>query len=107
MLALADRSGAVSILQLIRQQAEQRPDGLAFVVTDTNEKLTYAELWERVEVAARWLKERGCRTHERCGLLCPEGLEFPVYALAVLSAGLCVAPVGLFVPQSEVDFVIH
>jgi long-chain acyl-CoA synthetase len=107
MLALADRSGAVSILQLIRQQAEQRPDGLAFIVADTNEKLTYAELWERVEVTARWLKERGCRTHERCGLLCPEGLEFPVYALAVLSAGLCVAPVGLFVPQSEVDFVIH
>jgi long-chain acyl-CoA synthetase len=107
MLALADRSSAVSILHLIRRQAEQQPDSLALIATDTNERLTYAELYERVEGVARWLKERGCRTHERCGLLLPEGIEFPVYALAILSAGLCVAPIGLFVPRSEVDFFVH
>jgi long-chain acyl-CoA synthetase len=107
MLALADRSSAVSILHLIRRQAEQQPDGLAFIAADTNERLTYAELCDRVDVAARWLKERGCRAHQRCGLLFPEGIEFPVYALAILSAGLCVAPIGLFVPRSELDFVVN
>lgn len=107
MLALADRSSAVSIMHLIRRQAEQQPDSLAFIAADTNEKLTYAELCERVDAAARWLKERGCRAHERCGLLFPEGIEFPVYALAILSAGLCVAPIGLFVPRSELDFFIN
>src|SRR5258708_23536646 len=107
MLAMADRSIAVSILHLIRRQAEQRPDSLAFIAADTNERLTYAGLCERVDAVARWLKERGCRTHERCGLLFPEGIEFPVYALAILSAGLCVAPIGLFVPRSEVDFFVH
>ncbi len=107
MLALADRSSAVSILQLIRQQAEQQPNRLAFIIADTNERITYAELLERVDAVARWLKERGCRTYERCGLLCPEGIEFPVHALAVLSTGMCVAPIGLFVPQPEVEFAIH
>jgi len=56
MLALADRSSAVSILHLIRRQAEQKPDSLALIATDTNERLTYAELCERVDAAARWLK---------------------------------------------------
>jgi long-chain acyl-CoA synthetase len=107
MLALADRSSAVSILHLIRRQAEQRPDSLAFIAFDTNEKLTYAELCDRVDALARRLKERGCRAHERCGLLFPEGIEFPVHALAILSAGMCLAPIGLFVPRSEVDFFIH
>src|SRR5260370_24558604 len=107
MLALADRSIAVSIVHMIRRQAEQRPDSLAFIAADTNERLTYAELCERVDIVARWLKERGCGTHERCGLLVPEGIEFPVYALALLSAGLCVAPIGLFVPPSELDFLVN
>ena len=107
MLALADRSKAVSILHLIRRQAEQQPDSPAFIAADTNERLTYAELCERVDIVARWLKERGCRTHERCGLLVPEGIEFPVYALAILSAGMCVAPIGLFVPPSELDFLVN
>jgi long-chain acyl-CoA synthetase len=106
MLALADRSIAVSILHLIRRQAEQQPEGLAFIAADTNEKLTYSELCERVDAVASWLRKRGCRTQERCGLLFPEGIEFPIYALAILSAGLCVAPIGLFVPSSELDFFI-
>jgi long-chain acyl-CoA synthetase len=107
MLALADRSSAVSILHLIRQQAEQQPDSLAFIAADTNKKLTYAELCDRADGLARWLTERGCRPHERCGLLFPEGIDFPVHALAILSAGMCVAPIGLFVPRSEIDFLIH
>jgi long-chain acyl-CoA synthetase len=94
-------------LHLIRQQAEQRPDSLAFVASDTKEKLTYAELCDRADTLARWLKERGCRRYERCGLLFPEGIEFPIHALAILSAGMCVAPIGLFVPRFEVDFFIH
>jgi long-chain acyl-CoA synthetase len=97
----------VSILDLIRRQAEQQPDGLAFIVADTGEQLTYVELCSRVEAAAQWLRDRGCRPYERCGLLCPEGIEFPVLALAILAAGLCVAPIGVFVPQPEVEFVIH
>jgi long-chain acyl-CoA synthetase len=107
MLALADRSSAVSILHLIRRQAEQRPDRLAFITTDTNEKLSYADLCERVDRAASWLQARGCRRHQRCGLLFPEGIEFPINALAILSTGMCLAPIGLFVPRSEVDFFIH
>jgi long-chain acyl-CoA synthetase len=107
MLALADRSNAVSILHLIRRQAEQQPDSPAFIAADTNEKLTYAELCERVDATARWLRERGCRPYERCGLLVPEGIDFPVYALAILAAGLCFAPIGLFVPRSHLDFFIN
>jgi long-chain acyl-CoA synthetase len=107
MLALADRSTAVSILHLIRRQAEQQPDRLALVATNTNKRLTYGELCQRIDEVARRLAERGCRPHERCGLLLPDGIEFPVYALAILSAGLCVAPIGLFVPRSEVDFFVH
>jgi long-chain acyl-CoA synthetase len=97
----------VSILDLIQRRAEQQPDRVAIIVADTNDRLTYAELCSRVQATAHWLQERGCRPSERCGLLCPDGIEFPVLALAILSAGLCVAPIGVFVPQPEIEFVIQ
>jgi acyl-CoA synthetase (AMP-forming)/AMP-acid ligase II len=97
----------VSILDLIQRRAKQQPDRLAIVDADANDQLTYEELCRRVAATAEWLQHRGCRPFERCGLLCPDGIEFPVVALAILSAGLCVVPIGVFVPEPEIEFVIH
>ena len=97
---------AVNILDLIRRQAELQPNSVAFACVESNVKINYGDLMLRVNAVANWLQARGCRPFERCGLYCPEGPEFLVNALGILSAGLAVAPISINVPPQEVDRVI-
>jgi acyl-coenzyme A synthetase/AMP-(fatty) acid ligase len=97
---------AANIIDLIRKQAELQPDNVAFACVDSNKRITYEDLMQRVNAVAGWLQARGCRRFDRCGLYCPEGPEFLVNALGILSAGLAVAPISITVPPQELDRVI-
>jgi acyl-CoA synthetase (AMP-forming)/AMP-acid ligase II len=92
---------SVNIIDLIRRQTELRPEQLAFASPASGKRATYSELLAQVTAIAEWLRARGCQVHDRCGLQCTEGLEFLVNALAILSAGLAVAPIGITVSQAE------
>jgi long-chain acyl-CoA synthetase len=97
---------AVNILDLIRKQAELQPNNVAFACVDSGQSISYADLIRQVDSVADWLRARGCQPFERCGLYCPEGPEFLVSALGILSAGLAVAPISINVPPQELDRVI-
>jgi acyl-coenzyme A synthetase/AMP-(fatty) acid ligase len=97
---------AVNIFDLIRKQAELQPNNVAFACVDSGQSISYAELVQQVDTVADWLRARGSRPFERCGLHCPEGPEFLVNALGILSAGLAVAPISINVPPQELDRVI-
>ena len=97
---------AVSILDLIRKKAELQPNNIAFACVDSGERITYADLVVRVSAVADWLRARGCESSQRCGLCCPEGPEFLINALGILSAGLAVAPISVNVPPKEIDRII-
>jgi long-chain acyl-CoA synthetase len=97
---------AANIIDLIRKQAELQPDNVAFACVDSNERMSYGNLMQRVNAVADWLQARGCRQFDRCGLYCPEGPEFLVNALGILAAGLAVAPISIKVPPQELDRVI-
>jgi long-chain acyl-CoA synthetase len=97
---------AATIIDLIRKQAEQQPDHVAFACVDSNERITYGDLMQRVNAVADWLQGRGCRRFDRCGLYCPEGPESLVNALGILAAGLAVAPISINVAPPELDRVI-
>ena len=94
------------IIDLIRRQAELQPDNVAFARVDSNESISYGELMQRVDAVADWLRARGCQRFERCGLHCPEGPEFLINALGILSAGLAIAPISINVPPQELDRII-
>jgi long-chain acyl-CoA synthetase len=97
---------AANIIDLIRKQAELQPDNVAFACVDSNERISYGDLMQRVNAVADWLRARGCQRFERCGLYCPEGPEFLINALGILAAGLAVAPISINVPPQELDRVI-
>ena len=103
---IEDGPRRVNILDLIRRQAELQPNNVAFACVDSKVKISYADLMLRVNAVAGWLQSRGCRPFDRCGLYCPEGPEFLVNALGILSAGLAVAPISINVPPQELDRVI-
>jgi len=96
----------VDILTVIRQKSETQPDQLAFSNGEERENLTYRDLIDRADNVAAQLIKRGCRKGERCGLIVEDGADFLVCALGILAAGLCLAPIGTFLPREEIDFVI-
>jgi len=73
---------------------------------ESGDTLTYEELVRNSEDIANWLRRRGCRPGERCGLVVADGSEFLQSALGILSAGLCVAPVAKSLPANGKDRVI-
>jgi long-chain acyl-CoA synthetase len=96
----------VNILDLIRKQAELQPSNIAYACLDSGEKITYTELIVRVNAVSDWLRARGCQRYERCGLYYPEGSEFLINALGILSAGLAIAPIGFNLAPREIDRIV-
>jgi long-chain acyl-CoA synthetase len=68
--------------------------------------LTYAELIRSADNISDWLRQRGCRPSERCGLVMADGSEFLRSALGILSAGMCIAPIAASLPAHEKDGAI-
>jgi long-chain acyl-CoA synthetase len=96
----------VDIVSLIRQRAKEQPHHLALRVEETGETLTYSELVRQATHCSTWLLEQGCRPEERCGLIVADPKEFLVSALGILASELCIAPMGIFLPNEEKDYAI-
>ena len=96
----------MDIVSLIRQRAKEQPHQPALRIEDSDETLTYSELVRRAENCSTQLFERGCRPEERCGLIVANPKEFLVSALGILASGLCIAPMGTFLPEEEKDYAI-
>ncbi len=93
----------MDILTLIRKIADNQSDCVAFCSLDSGDVVTYAELVQGADDTAKWLRLRGCRPGERCGLIMADGSQFLQSALGILSAGLCVAPIATSLPPCDKD----
>ena len=97
----------MNIFSLIRQQAESQPDQIAYHhLTDPAGPLTYRELVTKAEAFARRLRAQGACPEERHGLYLDDGPDFLVMALGLLAAGVCMVPMGTFLPRKEVDYIV-
>lgn len=97
----------MNIVRLIRQQADIRPSHVALRCFGAGGPVTYGALVEQAEKVAARLQSRGCQPTERCGLMVEEGPDFLINALGILAAGLCLAPIGLFLSSEECDLIIR
>jgi HIP---CoA ligase len=77
---------------LVRDSAKRF--GPLIAVSDGDVRLTFAELGDRVLVAARALRAAGVRPGDRVGLWAPNSWRWVVAALGVLSAGGIVVPIN-------------
>ncbi len=69
-------------------------------------KLSYAELFERVEAVAGHLQESlGVRTGDRIAVLSPNRLEVPVLMLAVMRLGAAVVPLNPSGPSEDWTYI--
>ncbi|PJC86029.1 long-chain fatty acid--CoA ligase [Vibrio sp. HA2012] len=94
------------ILQAIQKYADEKPDQTAFWgenYTGKEQTLTYTELYDRIHLAAKILREQG----SRCIALKAENcLEWVITDLAAMLAGIAIVPIPTFFSEEQVQHVL-
>ncbi|WP_394557136.1 class I adenylate-forming enzyme family protein [Priestia aryabhattai] len=89
------------IEELVFNQCQQTPDRLA--LSDSVNKLSYGQMWNRVCKAEKRLKEKGMEKGELVALSMPNNAEAVVSFLAILKAGGIVLLLHNELTDAEVD----
>jgi amino acid adenylation domain-containing protein len=90
---------------LVEAQAARRPDATALVFGER--QLTYAELNERANQLAHYLRRCGVGLEEKVGVLLEPAVEFIVALLAILKAGGSYVPLDSAYPKSRLEFMLE
>ena len=91
--------------QLVDLQAQRRPDAVALVHGD--ERLTYAELRQRSNQLAQYLRKLGVGPDRLVGLSMDRSIEMVVAILGVWKAGGAYVPVDPSYPRERVQFMFE
>jgi long-chain acyl-CoA synthetase len=90
------------LMELLYENAAARPDDVALVYRD--ERLTHAQLVERVERLAAGLAAEGLGAGDAVALLLPNDPSFVAGYFAISAIGAVVVPVNPAFKQEELDF---
>ncbi|MQS05686.1 non-ribosomal peptide synthetase [Streptomyces alkaliphilus] len=97
-------TAARTLPELLALRAAQTPGRQALVCGDRS--LDYAELNERVERIAAWLRDRGVRDEEPVGISMDRSMEFVLAVLGVIRAGAVYVPIDHRWPPARRDHVL-
>ena len=92
------------IHQLFERQAAQTPDAVAVACED--KQLTYAELNQKANQLARYLRSSGVKEDVPVGLCVERSLEMIVGLLGILKAGGAYVPLDPAYPQERLRFIL-
>ncbi len=88
----------------VRTQAEIRPEAVA-IVSD-KQRMTYGELEDSGDRLARLLREAGCRSGDRVGILAPKSAPALVGMLGTLKAGCVYVPLDTASPAARLSKIV-
>ncbi|MBB5206530.1 AMP-binding protein [Chiayiivirga flava] len=91
-----------AVLAALRAHAVRSPHATALVGDD--ETIDYATLWQRVELLAAWLRQRGV---SRAGLWGDNGIGWIVSDLAAWHAGIALVPLPAFFSSTQLAHVME
>ena len=91
--------------QLVDAKAHETPHAIA--IQDGNRQVTYGELHEQAEVAARELQLLGVRPGAPVGLFVQRSADLAIGALAILKAGACYVPIDPHDPAFRVQMALE
>jgi amino acid adenylation domain-containing protein len=100
----ADYSYDKCIYQLVEEQAERTPNAIAVVFE--NQQLTYAQLNNRANQLAHYLRSLGVETEVIVGLCVERSLEMIVALIGILKAGGAYLPLDPEYPQARLQFML-
>jgi len=90
--------------ELFEQQVVRRPDAIA--VSFADQTLTYAELNERANRLARYLKTRGLGREALAAIFMERSLDMVTVVLAVLKAGGAYLPLDPAYPKDRISHIL-
>jgi amino acid adenylation domain-containing protein len=102
--AVRESVPALSLHQLFEAQVVKTPSAIALVFGA--EKLSYAQLNQRANRLARYLRELGVRPEVLAGICLERGINLIVAVLAVLKAGGAYVPLDPDYPQDRLAFML-
>jgi benzoate-CoA ligase len=88
-----------------RHITEGRADRIAYECGD--ERVTYRQLFERVNRAGNALKKLGVRQEERVGLLLLDTPEFPYCFFGAIKIGAVPIPINTLLKPSEYEYILN
>ncbi|MGX1311830.1 amino acid adenylation domain-containing protein [Streptomyces calvus] len=97
-------AAAHTLPELLALRTAETPDREALVCGGLS--LTYAELTDRVERIAAWLRERGVRDEEPVGIAMDRSAEYVLAVLGVIRAGAVYVPVDHRWPAARREHVL-
>ena len=92
--------------QLFERRCDQSPDDKIAVITE-EAALTFRELDDRANQAARYLIERGLRGGDRVGVLFDKSVHGYIGLLAVLKAGCAYVPLDASFPEDRIAYILE
>lgn len=95
----------MNIVEQIRQETADLPDGHVAVHSDAV-AFSYRDLMQAVDTAAAALRDLGMKRCDRVGLAFPDGPDYIVLSLAVLSLDAVLAPVPLSAADDVIDEIL-
>lgn len=90
----------------IRHLAAEQPAHPA-LLTDTGERICYAELWNNVLSVQKYLHQLGLRRGEKVVLAAARDFSFVYTYLALHSLGLVAVPIDPRTPKERFDIICH
>jgi benzoate-CoA ligase family protein len=88
-----------------RHVAEGRDDKIAYECGD--ERVTYRQLFQRVNRAGNALRNLGVRQEERVGLLLLDTPEFPYCFFGAIKIGAVPIPINTLLKPSEYEYILN
>lgn len=95
---------ADSLAVLFQQQATTRPQAIALRQGET--RLSYAELNQRANQLAHFLRENGVTSGELVGICLPRSPEQVITVLAIIKAGAAYLPLDPAYPQERLSYML-
>lgn len=92
---------------LLAERARITPERRALVSIETGQRLSYAELDARAELAAATLRAAGLMAGDRCGLLAFNCIEFLEIFFGAIKAGVIIVPLSTRATAHELTHIVQ
>ena len=96
----------LSVAEFTARQCALYAARVAIEVLETQETLTYADLWSRITLAADAFSARGVGAGDRVAIQMANGWEYPVLWLALAQIGAVHVPVNTRYSPEEIAYVL-
>lgn len=95
-----------TIVDLLRAQAKKTPHAVALLAGESEDHLTYAQMFRQADAVAALLAQSGLKPGGAVGVMLPRSLDFAVALLGIWRAGGIFVPLDTSYPAERTEFML-